>query len=77
MSAFFAAAVYASMSHALAWVLLPTSVAWGAGARALVLWAVAAAALFLLRDPMATMLVTGCVYCCSRRSPSLNVQPSF
>ena len=61
MGVFLSAAAYAWLSHALAWVLLPWSVARAVGARALALWMTAAAALFFLRDPMATILVVGCL----------------
>jgi hypothetical protein len=61
MGVFLSAVAYAWVSHALAWALLPWSVARAVGVRALALWIGAAAALFLLRDPMATILVVGCL----------------
>jgi hypothetical protein len=59
MGAYLAATVYAWFSHLLGFALVRNSVGEDVATRALGLWILAAAALFFLRDPMATLLAVG------------------
>jgi hypothetical protein len=59
MGLFISATIYAWLSHAIGALAMPWSMLRDSGVRAVMLWVVAAAALFLLPDPMVSLLFIG------------------